>query len=518
MILAESPRRQTVSKLVSWGHWFAFFNIILALVIASIYVFSAPIPHSLLGQIFLFANWFGHISFITFISFVILILPFCYALENTRFVKSYASFVSALGLALLAFDALLFNRTGLHISLSSSELIVTETSLQIAAFSWQEWSFFSLLFVVWFGFQLLMANALWKRIERFRRRRIGQSVIALFLLSFVGSHGMHVWADARLYQPIMQQDNMFPLSYPSTAKTTLSRYGMLDLADYAQQKSVQFTYNIEKLDYPKEPLYCPIAQDKAWLVVYLTESIELDSQFAQNWSSAPYFRPMNNIETLVKTSLFSLPNLYHQYINDMTPVLIDVLSGYKLPINMYSPSNTGFTHNKTSTWDFTELKSALNANNVIPGVTFAYINAQQWSEISDTVLALSINEVKQHVLLLNPANVNNPMGAALSNSEIADTVMIDEDIVPSIFTNLGCDVDVTQYSTGQNAFAATRNWQITTQNNALILISDNTITEIKRNGLTKVTSAVTGNELNQTLNTDMFNRSIKHLSQFSQIK
>jgi hypothetical protein len=293
---------------------------------------------------------------------------------------------------------------------------------------------------------------------------------------------------------------------------------MLDLADYAQQKSVQFTYNIEKLDYPKEPLYCPIAQDKAWLVVYLTESIELDSQFAQNWSSAPYFRPMNNIETLVKTSLFSLPNLYHQYINDMTPVLIDVLSGYKLPINMYSPSNTGFTHNKTSTWDFTELKSALNSNNVIPGVTFAYINAQQWSEISDTVLALSINEVKQHVLLLNPANVNNPMGTALSNSEIADTVMIDEDIVPSIFTNLGCDVDVTQYSTGQNAFAATRNWQITTQNNALILISDNTITEIKRNGLTKVTSAVTGNELNQTLNTDMFNRSIKHLSQFSQIK
>jgi len=126
--------------------------------------------------------------------------------------------------------------------------------------------------------------------------------------------------------------------------------------------------------------------------------------------------------------------------------------------------------------------------------------------------------VNQHVLLLNPANVHNPMGAAWSNSEITDIVMIDEDIVPSIFTNLGRDVDVSQYSTGQNVFAATRNWQITTKNNALILISDNTITEIKRNDVTNVTSAVTGNELNQTLNTDMFNRSIKHLSQFSQIK
>ena len=518
MIFAESPRRQTVSRLVSWGHWFAFFNIILALVIASIYVFSAPLPQSLLGQVFLFANWFGHISFITFIGFVILILPLCYALENTRFVKTYASFVSALGLALLAFDALLFNRTGLHLSLSSSELIVNETSSQIAAFTWQEWSFFGLLFIVWFGFQLLMANALWKRIERYSRRRIGQSVISLFLLSFVGSHGMHVWADARLYQPIMQQDNMFPLSYPATAKTTLSRYGMLDLADYAQQKSVQFTYNIDQLDYPKEPLYCPIAQDQSWLVVYLTEAVELDSVKPQNWSSASYYRPNNDIETLVKTSLFSLPNLYHQYLNQMTPVLMDVLSGYKLPINMYSPSNTGFTNDKTSTWDFAELQAAINSDIMAPGVTFAYINAQQWQSIADKVLTISNIENNQHVLLLNPPSQTNPMGTVLSNNSFADTVMLDEDIVPSIFASLGCDVNVTHYSTGQNVFSSARDWQITTQNDAVILIHDNTITQIKRNGLTEVTSAITGNELNQTLNTDMFNRSIKHLSQFSQIK
>ena len=40
MILAESPRRQRVTKLVNWGHWFALANIIIAIVIASIFVFS----------------------------------------------------------------------------------------------------------------------------------------------------------------------------------------------------------------------------------------------------------------------------------------------------------------------------------------------------------------------------------------------------------------------------------------------------------------------------------------------
>ena len=151
-------------------------------------------------------------------------------------------------------------------------------------------------------------------------------------------------------------------------------------------------------------------------------------------------------------------------------------------------------------------------------MTFAYVNAQQWQLIADKVFALSDNSHQHQVLILNPSSVSNTLGTVLSNRELMANVMLDEDIVPSIFANLGCDVAITHYSTGQNIFATTRDWQITTQNDAVILINDNTLTEIKRNGLTEVRSSITGNKLNQTLNTDMFNRSIKHLSQFSQIK
>ena len=66
MILAESPRRQRVTKLVNWGHWFALANIIIAIVIASIFVFSSPMPGTGVGTLYLLANWFGHIGFMTF--------------------------------------------------------------------------------------------------------------------------------------------------------------------------------------------------------------------------------------------------------------------------------------------------------------------------------------------------------------------------------------------------------------------------------------------------------------------
>ena len=82
MILAESPRRQRVTKLVNWGHWFALANIVIAIVIASIFVFSSPMPGTGVGTLYLLTNWLGHIGFMTFFGFVIFILPLYIAPHN----------------------------------------------------------------------------------------------------------------------------------------------------------------------------------------------------------------------------------------------------------------------------------------------------------------------------------------------------------------------------------------------------------------------------------------------------
>lgn len=240
MILGETPRRKLVTQLVNWGHWFALLNIIVAVTIAAIYILNSPAPGTLTGTFYLFVNWISHIGFLTFFTFVILILPLCYLVPNAKLVKAISSVLAATGLALLAFDALLYNKYGVHLSFNSAELIRNEAQTAMAQFGWQQWGFLLLLFIVWLSFQLIVANAIWKRIARLQKRKLGLPISGFFVSCFVLSHAMHVWADANLYQPIVQQDNMFPLSYPATAKTLMSRYSLLDIEDYQQRKALQF--------------------------------------------------------------------------------------------------------------------------------------------------------------------------------------------------------------------------------------------------------------------------------------
>ena len=88
-------------------------------------------PGTSVGTVFLLANWFGHIGFMTFFGFVIFILPLCYLVNNQRIIKASASIIAAVGLALLAFDALLYNRTGFHISFHAADLLRDEAKNQI---------------------------------------------------------------------------------------------------------------------------------------------------------------------------------------------------------------------------------------------------------------------------------------------------------------------------------------------------------------------------------------------------
>ena len=198
MILTETPRRKLVTQLVNWGHWFALLNIVIAITIAGIYILNSPAPETLVGVIYLMANWVSHIGFLTFFAFVILILPMCYLVPNAKTVKVISSAIAALGLALLGFDALLYNKYGIHLSLHSAELIKVEAQTVVAQFGWQQWGFFFFLFLVWLSFQLVVANALWQRVDRLQKRKLGLPISSFFVACFVASHALHVWADARL--------------------------------------------------------------------------------------------------------------------------------------------------------------------------------------------------------------------------------------------------------------------------------------------------------------------------------
>lgn len=72
---SEAFQRDQVSRLISWGHWFTFFNILLALVISGRYILANPWPETQLGVAYLILSWLGHFSFVGFIAYLLTLFP-----------------------------------------------------------------------------------------------------------------------------------------------------------------------------------------------------------------------------------------------------------------------------------------------------------------------------------------------------------------------------------------------------------------------------------------------------------
>ena len=56
MVTLRQPYREKVSQMVSWGHWFALFNMLLAMVLGSRYLFVADWPTTLAGRLFSYVS------------------------------------------------------------------------------------------------------------------------------------------------------------------------------------------------------------------------------------------------------------------------------------------------------------------------------------------------------------------------------------------------------------------------------------------------------------------------------
>lgn len=504
MILAESPRRQRVTKLVSWGHWFALANILIALIISSIFVFSSPLPDTLMGSGYLFANWFGHISFMTFFGFVIFVLPLCYWVTHERLVKGLASVFAASGLALLAFDALLFNKTGVHISFGAADLVKVEAENQMSQFSWQQWGYLALLFVIWLGFQLVLANAIWKRLERLYKFKIGIPLSSFFTLCFVSSHVIHVWADAELYQPIIQQDSMFPLSYPATAKTTMSKYGLLDIQRYKERKQLQFDPHVYQINYPTQPIYCSINPNQNVQVVIQTDTVAVpDISLFDLRRVKPFYTGASTTEGTVVSTLYGVPEIYQNSLTTTRPVLFELTQAMGMNIGLSVPEGI-------------QLSEPLKAYTGQPAsnenvLQVSFLTGDQITEwLQPSVLASNT------VIIVTKADSTNlSAGSLYTNLNVKTGAASLEDVAPTILNALGCMAPTSYYSTGQNLLSPSRRWLVTTSGEKIVVVDNQQLTEVLSNGSHEITDLTTGQRSTEALDVDMLSQAIKHLTRFS---
>jgi membrane-anchored protein YejM (alkaline phosphatase superfamily) len=507
MIFNETPRRIQINQLVSWGHWFAFFNMIVAILIASIYVFAAPTPTTMLAWVYLAITWVSHLGFLSFFIFVILILPLCYLVSKPNLVRGISAFFAASGLTILAYDGIFYAQYGVHIGVQSAGLIGEDS---VKLLEGGRWIFLLVVFCAWFSFQLIASNALWKRIDRFKKCHIAKPAIIVFTTCFTVSHLTHIWADAKLYQPIIQQDNLFPLSYPATAKTLMSKYGLLDIDQHNTKKYLQFSQNIHQIRYPSEPVYCDIDRQSKVVLLVQTDGLSAPdfSKFAGLLpSEGAHFDYSSNSEDQVFSALFGLPQIYQQAISSSKPLMLDLPQKLQLPVRLYAeqPIHYSYPSQQKSWQDFL---SSLTKDE--PKLAIGFVNQLQMNQLVTEKL------LSTYKVLISVKNKDDdPRSQLWSNMTLSASLSSIEDLAPTLIAAMGCYAETSVYATGQSLINPSRQWLITTRKNWIYLLHDNERIAVKSNGNYVIDSIDGSMPSNTQLDTQLFGLAMKRLNAFT---
>ncbi|WP_182611451.1 DUF3413 domain-containing protein, partial [[Pantoea] beijingensis] len=234
MVNNRQRYREKVSQMISWGHWFALFNIFFAFILGSRYLFVADWPSSLAGRIYAYISWLGHFSFIVFAAYLLIVFPLTFIVLSQRLMRFVSAIVATAGLTLMLVDSAVFNRFHLHLNPIVWELVINPDQSEMA----RDWQLMFISVPAIFLVEMLFATWSWQKLRSLNRRSFGKPLAALFITAFFTSHLMYIWADANFYRPITMQRSNLPLSYPMTARRFLEKHGLLDAQEY-QRRLVQ---------------------------------------------------------------------------------------------------------------------------------------------------------------------------------------------------------------------------------------------------------------------------------------
>lgn len=237
--------RDKISRLVNWGHWFAFFNGILAMIIGNRYIETIGYPDTLLGWVYLTFSTIGQFSFLAFMVYLIFIFPISTIFPYSKVLRGFAALIATLGLCILLYDTIVYDDYGMHLSPFAFDLAWSDVNALLHGTSYIVTPLVILII------ELTAANFIWKRIDKIQKRNWGPKVVVFVCTCFVCSHLIHIWADARDIRTVTRFDDSYPLSYPATAKTFMENHGLERRNTLSNKDKL-----LSNLHYPKKPLTC----------------------------------------------------------------------------------------------------------------------------------------------------------------------------------------------------------------------------------------------------------------------
>ncbi|GLS91398.1 sulfatase [Psychromonas marina] len=382
MVETGNKFHDNVSRLVNWAHWFTFFNLIIVSLISLRYIKYAGLSDSGVGIAYQFTSLIGHYSFVCAMVFGVLLFPLAFVVPYQRLYRFVAILISTAAVTFLIVDTQIFKLYEFHLTpliwqfLQRPEQVEQIYSINLHYIS----------IPIIFTLEFVISFFVWRKCRQLQAKRIGKP-IAIFLFSvFVITHLTYIWADAKQYRPITQQKSLYPLSYPMTARTFLTKQGWLS-EDKLQHRIVrQQGESSSSLNYPKQPLSYFNEQlgsrtDKN-IVVITVDALRADllndknmpltnklSQQGLNFTE--HYSGASNRAQGIFSLFYGLPNRYWSDItlNYIPPVLMTRLQDKHYQFGLFSSNgfmSEEFIQSSFSHLNLPELQhSSIDSNNEI---------------------------------------------------------------------------------------------------------------------------------------------------------
>ncbi|MFZ7344310.1 DUF3413 domain-containing protein [Avibacterium volantium] len=349
-IKTSKQYRENTSRKIAWGHWFAFFNILWAIVIGARYAFLIDWPDTLFGKLYFFISLLGHFSFIVFALYLLIIFPLSFIVKNNRTFRGLSVILTTIGATLLLVDTEVFARFNFHLSSLVWNLLVNPDNGELS----RNWQLFFVPMPIILLIQMLFSRWSWEKLRSLERQKWLKGVGVFFICTFIATHLIYAWADAFIYRPITMQKSNFPLSYPMTARSFLEKHGFLDKDQYSQTLEQEGRPEALKIDYPKSPLHFTLVKPSNILMITVSglryDAVSADkmpklSAFAEQATQYLNHYSTGNSNNTALTGLFYglTANYTDSLLSNKTPsVLINALKQEKSAYQLGLFASDGF--------------------------------------------------------------------------------------------------------------------------------------------------------------------------------
>ena len=475
--------------LISWSHWFTFFNIIAAIVLSTVYLLNEVNPQTFGGGVYLVATWLSHMAFLTFITFVLTVFPLTLIFPRTRFIRAFASITFTIVLLLLLLDAFVYNRLGYHINASSISQIIDLIGEEIKQDRRTFWFISIILCLVILTFELVVSNFAWKHLKSLQKTVFARYVVFGLVICFFISHITHIWADANLKYDILQQDTVLPLSYPTTAKTLLTKYGLFNEEDYLKRKTRPLAFNEKIPAYPTLGNQCKgaIEDQSTFIVLTKNELTTLQVNHIKSRTNEGALNLEHHIDNALFNEawfnlLYGLPTIYQSDVIEQgsNPLLLQTVAAQNLVSSFTVIGNKGIddvdwlsnSFDRSSVLkDISNLIFSKKLNDLPQGLHVVYFDyddsyqfdlfmdalllAQQKQQTKDIIWVSSIGNTDQlSGLSIKPALVIWPDEEPKSISMLTSQM----DLSTTLLSGwLNCDASVEKYASGSNLLTLDKN-------------------------------------------------------------